>query len=57
MLAVLLLVVLVARVVKVGGSEERIESTWLSNAGSHSEAGDIADEGSHSRSYFFGAST
>jgi hypothetical protein len=31
-----------------GGSEERMESMRLSDTGSHSEAGDVRDEGSRS---------
>jgi hypothetical protein len=40
-----------------GGSEERMESMRLSDTGSHSEAGDVRDEGSRSQSYFFGPLT
>jgi hypothetical protein len=40
-----------------GGSKERTESMQLSDAGSHSEAIDVADEGSCSQSCFFGPST
>jgi hypothetical protein len=40
-----------------GGSKERTESTQLSDAGSHSEATDVANEGSYSQSCFFGPST
>jgi hypothetical protein len=40
-----------------GGSEERMESARLSDAGSRSEAGDVSDEGSRSQSFYFGPST
>jgi hypothetical protein len=40
-----------------GDSAERIESAQLSDVGSHSRAGADTNEGSRTRSYYFGPST
>jgi hypothetical protein len=40
-----------------GGSDDRMESMRLSDVGSHGEAVDVADDGSHLWSFFFGPST
>jgi hypothetical protein len=40
-----------------GGSEERMMSAQLSDAGPHNEAGDVTYESSRSQSFFFGPST
>jgi hypothetical protein len=39
------------------GSAERTESTQLNDVGSHDESSDDTDEGSHTRSFYFGPST